>query len=311
MAHPELIETTLGDETVVTTVPLAGDDSLVITPTRSLLYRAEGLISDETVEEFPHAASRLSVDEGRRKAKIRFEYPIDDPRTMAVPPAVLDSALHYVLAGVLNAGGVTDRGEAVQRVFRFNELTVVVTDRRLVTHLGSATWDDDYDAIRYTALTGLEFEEGSVATQVVLYMGGRSQRIKVPNDRALEFKQELSQALIAYFNVSDLDELADQWRSEEDHDKGEPKGLDFSGDIEPLGATRKTEPVEEPPQTIEWPDPPNQTMNENRASEASLDLDELESVCNELEEHIQQQRTMLSEQVEYLETLRQLIDSAR
>lgn len=314
MSRSELVESRLGDEEVVATVSLAGDDMLVVTPTRSLLYRAEGLISDESVEEFPHDASRLTIDEGRRKAKIRFEYPIQDPRTMSVPPEVLNSVLHYVVAGVLNVRGVTDDGEVVRRVFRFNELTLVITDRQLVTHIGTVLWDDEFDQFRYEDLTGLEFEEGSIATQVALYIDDRSQRIKVPPDRAAELEQELTGALVSYYEVDDPAELDDALGVEEEDEALDAEaartGLNLSGDIEPIepGGASADGPAEVEWPTVEDDESPDPSTDgaaepDRTPDEPDIDPDELRTVIRELESTIEQQQELLAAQADAVAAL--------
>lgn len=292
MARPELVESRLGDEEVVATVDLSGEDTLVVTPTRSLLYRSEGLISDESVEEYPHEARRLTLNPGRRKVKLRFEYPIQDARTMSIPSPRLDGVLHYVLAGVLNARGVTEEGESVRRLFRFNEMTLVITDRRLVTHVGAAVWDEDFDQYPYDDLTGLEFEEGSVATQVVLYMGGRSQRIKAPHDRAEELKQELTRALVGHFDVKDLAELDEVLRPD---DEDEADSDDDATGLNLVGSIQRSDGDAESDTSTEELDPP-------------VDLDALQAAITQLERAIEEQRELLAAQSAALESLTDAVE---
>ena len=82
MSQPEIVQADLDDEDVVARVDLGGEDELYVTPTRTLLYRAEGLLSDESVEEYPHEAERVTVSEGRRKAKVTLDYGLDGEKTV-------------------------------------------------------------------------------------------------------------------------------------------------------------------------------------------------------------------------------------
>ena len=163
MSHPDVVQSALGDESVAARVDL-GDDALFVTPTKTLVYRADSLLSDESVGEFPHGAERISVSAGRRKATITLDYGLDGERSFTVPSKRLDSALHPVLAGTLNATGVTDAGETVTETFRFSELTLVVTSDRLVKHIGNAVWDEEFEEYHYDDVTDLTFEQGSLAT---------------------------------------------------------------------------------------------------------------------------------------------------
>jgi hypothetical protein len=207
MTLPEIVQSALDGEAVAAQVGLGGEDELLVTPTRTLIYRAEGLLSDESVEEYGHDAERIEVSEGRRKAKVTLDYGLDGEETFAVPTKRLREALHPVVAGVMNAAGITDPGETVKQTFRFSELTLVVTSARVVKHIGAAVWDEEYEEFHYDDVTDLTFEDGAVATSVVLEVGGRQERIKAPNDAAREVRETLESALLAYYDVDSLEEF--------------------------------------------------------------------------------------------------------
>ncbi|WP_066417503.1 DUF7115 domain-containing protein [Halorubrum aethiopicum] len=239
MSLPDLLSGAAGDEEVVARVPLGGDDLLAVTPTRTLVYRADGLLSDETVEEYPHDAERIAVSTGRRKSKVVFGYGLDGEETLTVPSKRLDDVVHPVLAGVLSARGVTDAGESVERTFRFSELTLVVTDSRLVKHVGSAVWDEEFEEFPYADLTDLDFEEGTVATAVVLTHDGRSERFKAPNESARAVKESLVEAVCAFHGVGSLEELRVAV-ADDDEDGGAAASTgttDFGEGPDPLSAS--------------------------------------------------------------------------
>jgi hypothetical protein len=229
MSLPEIVQSTLDGESVAARVGLGGDDLLLVTPTRTLVYRAEGLLSDEAVEEFPHDAEHVGVSEGRRKAKITLDYGLDGERTFSVPTKQLDQVLHPVLAGVFNARGITDAGETVKQTYRFSELTIVITSARLVRHIGAAVWDEEYEEYHFDDVTDLDFEEGSVATSVVLTVDGRQERFKTPNDQARAVREGLVSAVCAYHGVADLDELRAATAPAEDDDESSAADADDEG----------------------------------------------------------------------------------
>jgi hypothetical protein len=245
MSVPETVQATLGDESVAARVDLGGEDALLVTPTRTIVYRAEGLLSDENIEEFPHDAEHVGVEEGRRTATITLDYGLDGERTFSVPTKRLDQVLHPVLAGVLNAAGVTESGETVKQTFRFSELTIVITSERLVRHIGPAVWDEEYESYHYGDVTDLDFEEGSVATSVVMTVDGRQERFKAPNDRARALREGLVSAVCAYHGVDDVDDLrAAAGGGEEDED--EEDTVSFGEGPTPLGETASEEVVDDP-----------------------------------------------------------------
>ncbi|QZX98536.1 DUF7115 domain-containing protein [Halobaculum rubrum] len=236
MSLPELVRGELGEEDPVARVHLGGDDELFVTPTRTLIYRADGLLSDESIEELPHDAERVAVSESRRKAKFTLKYGLDGDRSFSVPRGSLDEVLHPVLAGVLSAAGITEAGETVERTFRFSELTLVVTSARIVKHIGAAVWDDDYEEFHYDDVADLTFEEGSVATTLVLTADGRQERFKAPSDSARAIKEVLTNALLAHYDVGSFEEfraLSAAAAGEDDADDPVDR-TDFGGGPDPL-----------------------------------------------------------------------------
>lgn len=232
MSFPGLVRSALGEESVDAEIDLGGGDAVYVSPTRTLVYRADGLLSDESIEEYPHDAERIDVSIGRRKAKLELDYGLDGSRTLAVPADRLDDVLAAVLSGVFRATGTVAPDERVLETYRFSELTIVLTDARVVKHIGSAVWDEEYEEFRYEDVTGLAFEEGSVAMQVVLRVGERQERFKAPNDRARELEERLREAILAYHDVDSFAALG----ATNEPDRRADEGPTFESGVEPLSA---------------------------------------------------------------------------
>jgi hypothetical protein len=238
MEIPDLVRDALGGEDVELGVNLGDEDVVCLTPTRTLLYRAEGLLSDEKVQEFPHDVEWLDVKEGRRKTKFILEY-VEGTRKFGVPSNRDGAVLELLLTGILRADGVTDPDESVVGAFRFSELVLIVTDKRVVRHIGSAVWTEDFEEYPFSDLTGLSFEEGNVATEVVLEIGGRPKRIKTPNEQARKVQQVVENAVFDFFDVGSLEELnasigVDAGEKAESDDSGGGSDIDIGGGIDPL-----------------------------------------------------------------------------
>jgi hypothetical protein len=225
---PERLVEAVGDGTAIELIDIGGGDIVAVTRAATYCYRSEGLLSDETVDRFSHDIERLRTKAGRRKTTLHFES-LDGERSLTVPGGVADEVIEAVLKGVLRTSGVVDDDETIQSLFRFSELTLVVTEYQLLKHVGSAVWNDDYEAFAYEALTDLDFEEGSVATQVILEVDGRRQRVKVPNEHAGRVRQEVQSAVFEYHDVSSLGGLRAEVREEEEDEEGE-EGSDGATD---------------------------------------------------------------------------------
>ncbi|QFU83887.1 DUF7115 domain-containing protein [Natronorubrum aibiense] len=236
MSVPGIVHSTLDGEDIAARVSLGGDDELFITPSSTLVYNSEGLLSDESVDEYPHDADRLTLSEGRRKTAFTLEYPLEGTKKFTVPASKTDAVLHPVLAGVLNGNGITEPGETVVQTYRFSELTLIITSDRLVKHIGAAVWDGDYEEYQFEDVTGLAFEDGSVATQIVLTVEGRPQRIKAPNEEANDLRERLKRALFEYHDVGSLEQLNEVvGDGESEPDRGRAS-VDFGDGVDPLDA---------------------------------------------------------------------------
>ncbi|QLG61561.1 DUF7115 domain-containing protein [Halorarum salinum] len=264
MSLPELVQREMGGEDPAARVHLGGDDELFVTPTRTLIYRGEGLLSDESVEEYPHDAERIAVSESRRKAKLTLDYGLDGERSFAVPRKRFDGVLHPVIAGVLSAADITDPGETVERTFRFSDLTLVVTSARVVKHIGAAVWDEEYEEFPFDDVTDLTFEEGSVATSVVLSVNGRQERFKAPAEEARAVRESLTEVITAYYGVDSLEAfraLSADAEGEDEEDRGE---VDFGDGPDPLSA----EPAEvESPENATREDPLEDVLGDDAGAE--------------------------------------------
>ncbi len=232
MSVPALVEDAIDPDGSLSRIDLGGDE-LFVQRSKTVVYRAEGLLSDESVEEIPHGAERVTVDEGKKNARIELDCGLDGVHSLSVPSSRVDDALDAILAGVLATTDVTDPDERAIETFRFSELTVVVTSRRLLTHVGAAVWDEEAVAFEYDRVTDLTFEEGSVATEVVLTHDGRRERFKAPNETARVLRARLEGALCAAHGVdsiADLDRDADEEVEGADSEPVDP----FDSPIEPL-----------------------------------------------------------------------------
>ncbi|MCD2204324.1 DUF7115 domain-containing protein [Halobacterium sp. KA-6] len=338
MNVPALVQSSLGDEDVAAHVPLKGEDAVFVTPTRTLVYTADGLLSDETVDEFPHDAEGIKVSEGRRKSKITLDYGLDGEESFSVPSGKLDDVLHPIIAGVLNAADVTQPGETVKRTYQFSELTLVVTSDRVVKHVGAAIWGPDYEEIDYDSVTGIDIEEGNVSSQLVLETTARTQRIKAPNEQFRDVRETVENAVYAFHNAANADEFE---RMNVNEDAGTAtKEVSFESGVEPIdtsgvgeddeAATNKPEAntevraetgrgagsaasaTQEPAERPDVDDDEFASSGFQTAAtqvEPPVDPEELNAELADLEDTIEELADVLAEQRELAERQREALDA--
>lgn len=209
MDVPPLVRDRLEGESVLAQVALGGDDAVFVTPSRTLVYRDEGLLSDESVAAYPHDVERLALSRGRRKATFELTY-VDTAGTFTVPVDRTDDVLDPLFEGILAAADVIEEGEHVREVYQFSELTMVVTDGRLLKHVGNVLWDEDFESVPFEGVTGLDVEEGSVATQLVVELAGRPHRVKVPSEQGESVRRTLRTAVLEYHGVESVADLREK-----------------------------------------------------------------------------------------------------
>lgn len=313
MDVPDLVEQRLEGERVVDWVDLDGD-AVYVTPTRTLVYREEGLLSDESVAAFSHDVDSVELREGRRKVTFRLT-DIDGTRDFSVPAARAEDVLAPLLWGVLRAAGVLAEDERVEEAYRFSELTLVVTDARVVKHVGNVLWDAEFEEFPYADLTDLAFEEGSVATAVVLEVGGRRERVKIPNEEARFVRRAIEQAVFDYHGVESLEALRAKVAADEDEpgvDAAANPDADADATEREAAATDAFDGIGFEPLTEDHPDAPagsaaDAPLEAESVGEAG-DAEEIAARLDDLEAAVRRQNELLEEQQA---TIEQLIDELR
>ncbi|MDZ7850384.1 MAG: hypothetical protein U5K70_06095 [Halodesulfurarchaeum sp.] len=298
MDVPTAVEEALGDETVTERVSLKGEDALFLTPSRTIHYNSEGFLSDESVETYPHSAERIDVREKRRKTIITLDYGTDGERSFSVPGSALDDALEPIVAGVFRETGVIDPGESVVGFYRFGDLTLVVTDHRLVKHVGTAVWDEEYVTVTFADIRGLETEQGNVASQLVLKTADRTERIKTPNEGFREVDETVRKALYEYYEVPDQDAFEAAVAPEDEDESTAEEPVDETGD--PTGGTAESGAGSDEVVFVSAASIDHEALQE--------ELDELEAALDEQEATIESQMAALSKQRSRIESLRDLIE---
>lgn len=289
MDVPPLVTQRLDGESVETRVALGGDDAVFVTPSRTLVYRADGLLSDESVSAYPHDAERLELTDGRRKTTFELTY-MDAAGKFAVPSDRTDAVLEPVLEGILAVTGAIDADERVRKAYRFPELTLVVTDGHLLKHVGDPVWDEDFESFAFADVTDLDTEEGNVATQLVIEVAGRPQRIKVSSDESRSVAHTVESAVLAFHGVDSVEALREATGRDDTDEEGSEEFEE--ADIDPLvdDGTTATDPEVD-----------RVTSAESR-SPGGDDGDVQERLAS-LEAAVERQNELLEEQRATIETL--------
>jgi hypothetical protein len=204
MDVPGIVRERLADERRMTSVNVGGDDRVYVTPPKTLVYRAAGLFSSESIEEFPHDVGRFDVSADRREATFAFEYETG-VEAFSAPRERIETILPPVLGGVLRTTGLIEDEERIEESYRFGERTLIVTDRQLLTSAGEAVWDREHDSYDYERITDLDFED-----DLRIDIDGRPRYIELTGEGRREAYETLESALCSYHGVASTDQLPDR-----------------------------------------------------------------------------------------------------
>ena len=301
-------------------VALDGEDIAVFTRGRTFIYREEGLLSDATIEVYGNDIEGLSVSQGRRKTTFHLEY-IDSTRQLAVVNRHAEATLEGLFGGILAADGVLEDGEEIRGVYLFSDLTVVVTDARLVKHIGGSVWDSDAEVYPFDVVTGLDFEEGEMATQVVLRVAGRAERIKAPSEESPLLERTLTQALCAFHGVDSLEQLNEAVGQETD-DPAHNSSIAVEEEITPLieatdddwlerdtDQRRTTDTTADADSLSDEVDPVDTRRDDTAGDPPEPDTEALERRVRELTRTVERQNELLERQTRRLAELAERIDA--
>ncbi len=309
MDTPGAVEEALEGESVIADVELGGDDALFVTPTRTLIYRGEGLLSDESVEVYDHDVERFDLSEGRRKATITFVTSLGDEEAFSIPTRQTDAVVPPVLSGILHARGVLKADESVHQLYRFNELTLVLTPQQLLKHVGSPVWGTDYEAYPFADVTGFSVERGDVASQLILEVDGRPQRIKTPQPTAREIEHHLDDLLRTYHDLPEDADLSTALAPTDDtNDPGDESTADrtpmvFDAGVDPLDPNTETTASDDNDGPTE-----QSALTDAGFEPAGASTSSVQQELSALREQIEEQQQLLHQQQE---TIEQLIEELR
>lgn len=219
MSLPGAVSMVIDEEHLIDRVSLDEHRTLFVTPDTAVAHRERSLLTEESVDTYPTDARELGLEEGKRQSTVTFVYDDGERKALELPTETRASALKALLASTIKATGTVAADESIIELYRFKELTVIVTDRRLLKHVGRALWADSFDVIEYEAVRDIRIEAGQVSTGINIDLIDGSDRLKVPHDTADDLVDRLETAVCEYHDVAALGVL----RGDPDAGKPDPE----------------------------------------------------------------------------------------
>lgn len=281
MSLPAGVSGLVDEDELIDDVALDGHRSLYVTPAKAVTFRERSLFTEESVDVYPTDIDRLLLEEGKRQSTVTFEYPDGQSSSLELPTEAMAPALKALLASATRATGAIPTDETILDLYRFNELTVILTDRRLLKHVGWAMWAASHDQIDYTDVRNIRVEQGQVSTGVNIDTDDGSDRLKIPHDTADDFVARLKSAVCDFHGIDDIGVLRG------DPDAGKP---DPEPDLDRLRPLSVGDPDED--DTDEFPDDRFTLASDHAIDER---IDELETAIERQEAELESLRQALEE----------------
>ena len=207
MDIPSLLSDSIGeDEKIVSRVLVASGTHMITTTKRVFIHREEGIINSEIFEEYSLNADQISIFSDKRKARIVLNYGLEGTREFSLNAKYYDRIVDPLVRGVLKATEVVEPGELIRHVYRYGQLTIVLTDRQFLKHIGVALWSRDYESFNYEDMGRIDIEKGGVSAEILIEYKGRMQRIKTDKERARLICVQARNGLALYKGCKDYQE---------------------------------------------------------------------------------------------------------
>ena len=207
MDIPSLLSDSIKEgEKIVSRVLIASGTHMVTTTERVFIHREEGIINNEIFEEYSLGVDQISVFSDRRKARIVLNYGLEGTREFSVYAKYYDRIVDPLVRGVIKATRVVEPGELIRQVYRYGQLTIVLTDKQFLKHIGVALWSRDYESYQYEDIARIDIEKGGASAEILIEYKGRMHRIKTDKERARLVCVQARNGLALYRGFKDYQE---------------------------------------------------------------------------------------------------------
>ena len=207
MDIPSLLSDSIKEgEKIVSRVLIASGTHMITTTERVFIHREEGIINNEIFEEYSLGVDQISVFSDRRKSRIVLNYGLEGTREFSVYAKYYDRIVDPLVRGVLKATRVVEPGELIRHVYRYGQLTIVLTDKQFLKHIGVALWSRDYESYQYEDIARIDIEKGGVSAEILIEYKGRMHIIKTDKDRARRVCVQARNGLALYRGCKDYQE---------------------------------------------------------------------------------------------------------
>ena len=207
MDIPSLLSDSIGEEEkIVSRVLVASGTHMITTTERVFIHREEGIINSEIFEEYGLNVDQISIFSDKRKARVVLNYGLEGTREFSLYAKYYDRIVDPLVRGVLKATGVVESGELIRHVYRYGQLTIVLTDKQFLKHIGVALWSRDYENFNYEDVSRVDIEKGGVSAEILIEYKGRMQRIKTDKERARLICVQARNGLALYKGYKDYQE---------------------------------------------------------------------------------------------------------
>ena len=201
MELPDVIsDMVLDDEIILSRTLISNSVEMIVTSTRLFLYRGTSLINTESFEEYKLNVDRISISPDRKKAQITLDYGSNRTIEFQAYRKYLDMIYEPLIRGVIHANNILQQGESIKKIYRKGELTVVLTNMKILKHIGTSLWDLDFENFNLETISRIYVAEGGSSSEVIIESNNRLHRIKTTTSVAQSLCDSSIIELISFHN---------------------------------------------------------------------------------------------------------------
>lgn len=209
MELPDVIsDLILDDETILSRTLISNGVELIVTSTRLFLYRGVGLINTESFEEYKLNVDRISISLDRKKAQIILDYGINRPSVeFQAHRKYLDMIYDPLIRGAIHANNTLQQRESIKKICRKGELTIVLTNMKILKHIGTSLWDIDFESFDLETISKIYVDAGGISSELIIESNNRLHRIKTTANIAQSLCDSSINELISFHNFPTYSEF--------------------------------------------------------------------------------------------------------
>jgi hypothetical protein len=112
-----------------------------------------------------------------------------------------------LIRGAIHAKNTLQQGESIKKICRKGELTIVLTNMKILKHIGTSLWDIDFESFDLETISKIYVDAGGISSELIIESNNRLHRIKTTANIAQSLCDSSINELISFHNFPTYSEF--------------------------------------------------------------------------------------------------------